>query len=98
MGIGKFYVSKHALRRLKERWSSAQSMTRRELIQSLASSVESAMEKNLLCRAPGGVYMPFKLGDEEGFVVTREDCVVTVVPKEWAPEVSEFMERLNGSI
>jgi len=98
MGIGEFYVSKHALRRLKERWPLAKSMARRELIQYLASSIESAREKNLLVKAPGGTYMPFKLGDEEGFVVTREDCIVTVVPKEWAPEVTSFLENLNGSI
>ena len=81
---------------MKERWVAAQSMSKRELIEHLASSIRSALETNLCVKTPGGLYIPFTLGVEEGFLVIKDDCVVTIVPKEWAQEVSEYLEKSHG--
>lgn len=93
MGIGKHYFSTHALRRLRERWEVARVMPKRELLEQLASSLQSATEHQQCVRTPGGLYAPFSLGGIGGFMVVKEDCVVTIVPKEWAPEVSELLEE-----
>lgn len=98
VGIGKHYISDHALKRVRERWPVAAALPKRDLLKRLASSIESAVQNKMCVKTPGGLYVPFDLGDEEGFMVIKEDCVVTIVPKEWATEVSDYLEtrKQNG--
>jgi len=96
MGIGKHYVSAHAFKRMKERWPTAAALSKRALLEWLASSIESARAANTYVRAPGGLYVPFELDSEEGFLVIKDDCVVTVLPREWAEEVSEYLKERHG--
>ncbi len=95
MGIGKHYFSAHAIRRVRERWPAASEMSKRELLESLASSIQFATDTRRQVKTPGGLYVPFSLGGLEGFLVVKEDCVVTAVPKEWAQEVSEYLTSLE---
>ena len=95
MGIGKHYVSSHALKRVSALWLAAKTMSKRDLLERLASSIEFAEQNRLGVKTPGGLYLPFDLEGEEGFLVIKDDCVVTAVPKEWATEVSEYLRKEN---
>jgi len=68
-------------------------MPKRDLLKQLASSLQSATDLQQCIQTPGGLYALFSLGGVEGFMVVKDDCVVTIVPKEWAPEVSELLKE-----
>ena len=93
MGVGKHYVSQHALDRLRTRWPDASSRDDRTLIEFAATAIENAERAKTTLRTPSGTYVPFSMDGKDGYFVVRRDRVVTAVGAEYCPEVNALVEE-----
>jgi hypothetical protein len=85
----KIRVSKHALERLRERWSGAACMEDQFLSELLLGQIKQADTVNDAYDAPGGRYYPISLQGEDGYAVVKEGEVKTVMPTEYCMEVDK---------
>lgn len=96
MGMGNFYVTQHALDRVRRRWPGAADLEYKELLRIVTTSLEMADHKVM---TPGGTFYQFVLDGTSGFLVVVRDRVVTALLQEHCREVSVIMERKkNGSL
>ena len=93
MGIGKNYVTQHALQRIRERWPAASGAEPAQLLARIAHCIELASSLGEAVRVPGGTYIPFSYEGEEGFLVLKKKSVITAVGADWCPEVISFLEK-----
>lgn len=93
MGLGHRYVTQHAIERVRRRWPEAASLHRGALIKLVASSVDKAEKEKKLLNTPSGTYVPFSIGDKDGYLVVRRNRVVTALEEKYCPEVSAIMKE-----
>lgn len=92
MGMGRYYVTQHALERVRLRWTGAGALTDGELVRTIVYAIESAERQKKLVRTPGGTYAPFSLQGKSGYLVVKRNRVVTALGDEYCPEVREVIE------
>jgi hypothetical protein len=85
----KIKMSEHALKRLRERWPSANSLDDRFLTELLLSQIEQADVVNDAYDTAGGRYYPISLQGEDGYAVVKDGAVKTVMPTRYCQEVDE---------
>lgn len=91
MGLGHNYVTRHAIERVRLRWPGAGALSERDLVARIATSIESAERNKKTVTTPGGIYVPFTLMGNDGFLVVRRNRVITAVGEEYCPEVCQIM-------
>jgi hypothetical protein len=92
------YVTRHALRRVRERWPAASRAPQTRILERIAECINRARDQGELVRVPGGTFVPFSYKGEEGFLVLKKRSVITAVGVEYCPEVTQYLEskRRNG--
>ena len=98
MGTGHHYVTQHAVERVRQRWPAAALLEYKDLLALITTSVSNAEALHAVIRTPSGDYVPFALDGKRGFLVLKKDRVITALGEEYCPEVTEVMEKSNGSI
>lgn len=78
------------MRRLRERWN-VTSWSNPQLQAHLVRAVAAAPRRRQFVDTPSGRYIPFSLLGEDGYLVLHENRVVTVLPRELCPEVTEVL-------
>lgn len=78
MGIGKYFVTEHAVARLRERLH-AQALSDYELLKRVEEAVEASSADDSQVKTPGGVLVPISILGEDGYLVLNGDRVVTVL-------------------
>lgn len=85
----KLFVTPHALQRLRDHWADVRCMPKEKLIRALRQRLSDALDRNKQVKTPGGTYVPFSLGGQDGFAVMHGTQIVTVQPAEWCEEIME---------
>lgn len=99
MGVGTNYVTGHAMERIRERWPSTSTLSHTRLLGYVAQAIQHAQKRGEVVLAPGGTYVPFTFGGEEGFLVIKKKSVVTAEGADWCPEVAAYLEKIrNGQV
>lgn len=99
MKRGCVFVTQHAVSRVRLRWKGAASLSHESLIDSMVGAVSDAAKRKESVIAPGGTYVPFSLDGCSGYLVVKDDRVVTALPAEHCPEVTQILEeRRNGLV
>jgi len=93
-------VDPHAFRRARERWQAASALDDEALRALFRASLQEAENRKTAVRIPGGLYVPFTLADEDGFLVVRGSFLKTAMPARFCPDVVAFIEerKQHGSL
>lgn len=78
--------------RLKLRWTDAALAGDAALVSMLLTSVQNSISERTTIRAPGGDYVPFSYLGKSGYMVIKNDKVVTILGDEYCPEVSAILK------
>jgi hypothetical protein len=91
-------ISSHAAKRIRERWACAPSLRYPQLLKLLQEAVEAALKRGQAVKAPGGLFIPFRIGDKPGFLVVKNGQVVTALEEEHCQEVKAYLVKHGHKI
>lgn len=88
-------INDHAIDRFREHWPAAGYLYNSEVQFLLSDQILDALERDDFIVAPGGVYVPISIMDEEGYAVLVDQRVHTVMPTSWCKEVEQVRRKKN---
>jgi hypothetical protein len=82
-------INAHAIDRFREHWPAANYLYDSEVRFLLSEQILDALERDDFIIAPGGIYVPITVMDEDGYAVLVEQQVHTVMPLQYCKEVDQ---------